>query len=321
MEPTSGGEAASVPSSGEGEVLNVAELAEAGNQPEVDEITEEEAAELDAEQSSEEKPKPKAPVKHKIKIDGEEVELSDEEMKKYASMGKAAQKRMEEAALVRKEHEKLRNDVSVFLEMLQNDPGKVLKDLGIDPEKFSEDYLNKKLEEESKSPEQKEKEKLQKELEEYQKKLKDIEDEKKSSEEKRLTDEAAMKLERDISEAIDSGEMPKHPVMIRKVADLLYLASVQKVDLEAKDVIPIAKKQIIEEFRSLTGVMPEELLEEILGDDKVKSLRRRYLKKLKATPVTPSSVKSTGQDVQRKDDKPKDPINAKDFFSKLGSGF
>lgn len=287
-------------------------------------ITPEEEAELalsEGEEKTEEgkEEKQAEPVRKKLKIDGEEVELTEEEWNKYASLGKAAQKRMQEAAEVRKQHEKLQQDVNTLLSVLQSDPARVLNDLGVNPEEFANSVINKKLEEEAKSPEQKEKEEMLQKLQDAEKKLKDAEEQRKKEEQERLTQEAASKIEKDISDAIESSNMPKHPYFVRKVADLLLLATSQGIDVEANDVIPIAKKQITDEFRSLTGVMPEELLEEILGNDKVASLRRRYLKKLKQTPATTvKNIKSTGTEA-KKEDGEKKYIKSKDFFKNLGT--
>lgn len=286
---------------------------------ELDAITPEEEAELaanPAEQLAKDVEKAK---KTKLKVDGEEIELTEDEVKKYASMGKAAQKRMQEAAEIRKQHEKLQKDVGVLLDVLQKNPAKVLNDLGIDARKFAEELINQQLEEEAKTPEQKEKEELLRKLQEAEDKVKRTEDERKKQEQDRLTNEAASKIEKEISDAITSNDMPKHPYFIRKVADLLILATSQKIDVDAKDVIPIAKKQIIEEFRSLTGVMPEELLEEILGNDKVASLRRRYIQKMKKTPPPVKTIGQTGSDAKKEETAESKQVKARDFFSKLGT--
>ncbi len=289
-------------------------------------LTPEEEAELAAEESKntesekegEESTESEASSKFKVKIDGKEVELTEDELKQYASLGKAAQTRMQEAAEVRKQHEKLQNDVNTLMEILQSDPARILNDLGVDPHKFAEEMINKKIEEEAKSPEQKEKEKLMKDLEDAQSKIKEAEEQRKKEEQERLTTEAASKIEKEINDAIEANDAPKDPAFIRKVADLLLIATSQNIDIDVKDVIPIAKKQFVEQYRALAKILPEETLEEILGDEKVSSLRKRYLKKLKKTPPTVKDIKSTGTE-KRETEEEKTPIKSKDFFSKLGT--
>lgn len=302
----------SVPSSSAPEAV-VEQVSEVSSE----EITPEEQAELDSDAASEEKPALQA--KTKVKVDGKEVELTEEELKKYASLGKASQKRMEEAAKIRKEHERLQADVTSMIETLQKNPEEVLKHFGIDIDKFAEDRINKKLEDAAKSPEQKEKEELLKKLEEYEKKTKEAEEKAKVEAQERLNNEIASKIEQDINKAFEVSDLPKSPYAIRKIADLLSIAAAQKIDLEASDVIPIVKKQMVEDFKNLSGILPEEMLEEILGNEKVSSLRKRYLKKLKTVPSTPKDIKPTGQDVKASKSEEKKSVSAKDFFKKMGS--
>lgn len=71
---------------------------------EVDTDTEAPEVDTEATQSDENQaPSPFAGGKEKFKIDGEEVELSWEETKKYAQLGKVGYKRMQEAAAVKKQ--------------------------------------------------------------------------------------------------------------------------------------------------------------------------------------------------------------------------
>jgi hypothetical protein len=266
------------------------------------------------------------PQMFRVKIDGKEVDLTETELKKYASLGKSAQKRMEEAAIIRKENEAIKKDIETFFNMLRNDPLSILSDesLGLNKQKIAEMIMNEEIERAKKSPEQLEKEKLQKELEAAQRKIKEAEEGKKREEWERLQNEAAASIERDIMEALDTKELPKSPYVINRMINMLHLAAQNRINLSAKDVLPIVKKQIMDDFKGLSGLLPEEQLEAILGDDKVKALRRRYLQKVKAQQAQTASVKdvkSTGGDVksQTSDKKGKQPLNARDFFKKIGS--
>lgn len=264
----------------------------------------------------------------KVKIDGQEVELSETELKKYASLGKSAQKRFEEAAVIRKENEAIKKDIQTFFEMLKNDPLSILGDesLSLDKRKIAEMIMNEEIEKSKKSPEQVEKESLQKQLEAAQKKIKEAEDGKKREEWERLQNEAATSIERDIMDALDTKELPKSPYVINRMVSMLHIAAQNKINLSAKDVLPIVKKQIMDDFKGLSGLLPEDQLEAILGEDKVKALRKRYLQKVKSSQqVTTSAkdVKSTGGDVQSAKsanrDGAKKAVNARDFFKKIGS--
>ena len=260
-----------------------------------------------------------AEPKHKIKIDGEEVELTESEMKRYASMGKAAQKRMQEAAQIRKEHEKLQSDVQELLGALKGSTANVLRELGIDPMKLAEEIMSQKLEEEAKTPEQKEKEALLKKLEEFEKKAKEQEENERKAKEALEFDKIAREIDMDINTAFEKADIPKDPVFVKRVAALMGVATMQGIDLKASDVIPLAKKQAIEELRGLAGIVSDELLEEIITTDRVKAMRKKVLNNLKKPPEGLESVKSVGSEAVKPEQKEKKYIKSKDFFKKLGS--
>lgn len=289
------------------------------------EATEEELAELDSEETQESRPaKTAAPSKtHKVKIDGQEVELTEDELRKYASLGKSAYKRMEEAATVRKENEALKRDINKFFEVIKNDPLSILKDeaLGLDVKKLAEMIMNEEIERAKKTPEQIRIEQLEKELAAKVTREKEAEEARKKLEWEKLQNDAAASIERDIMEALDSKELPKSPYVMNRMVNMLYLAAQNNIDLSAKEVLPIVKKQIMDDFKGLTGLLPEEQLEALLGDDKISSLRKRYLKKVKQVGGV-NNIKSVGGDVKSsadKDAKPKEKIAAKDFFKRLGT--
>ncbi len=257
--------------------------------------------------------------KFKLKIDGEDVELTENEMKRYASMGKAAQKRMQEAAEIRKQHESLQRDVETFIDILKKEPERVLKDLGIDPDVFAEQQINKKLEQAAKSPEQIEKERILKELEDAHKKLKEVEESKKKEEQQRYEAEYAKEIEKDLTSAFENSKIPKDPLFVRRVADLLFLGATQGVELKASDVLPLAQKQAFSEFKGLVGVLSDEMLEEVLGNERISNLRKRYIKNIKPTPESLSSVKETATQALENTDKNVKKVKSSEFFKKIGS--
>lgn len=292
--------------------------------PSDESITPEEAAELESsgkeEQKQDVKEKSDTSVgKRKIKVDGQELELTQEEIDKYASLGKAAHKRMQEAAEVNKKFEKLEQNVDVFLEMLKSNPERVLADMGHDVKALAEAIMNKEVEEAAKTPEQKEKEELLRKLEEAENKNKEAESEKKRIASEKMNNEIASQIEKDINDAIESNKAPKDPEFVRKVADLLLLATAKGIDVSAADVIPLAVKHRTEHFKATIPTLSDEELENMLGKDRISALRRRYLQKLKQPTITAKDVKSTGLEEKNKKNEEKQKISSKDFFNKLGS--
>ena len=264
---------------------------------------------------------PAKPTSEKIKVDGVDVEMSPEELRKYASLGKAGQKRMEEAAIIRKENETMKRDVNAFFEMLKNDPMAILNDpnVGVDLKKLAEQVLNAEVEKAKKSPAQLEKEGLQKQLEDAHKKIKAAEDGRKREEMENLQNQEAQQIEKDINEAIESAEIPKSDYIVRKMADLMLLAAQQNIDLSAKDVAPLAKKQMMADLKAMTGILPEDVLEELLGNDKVAKLRKRYIDKVKAVKNSAGVKQTVAGAKPAEKTQQKQKVAARDFFKKLGS--
>jgi len=214
----------------------------------------------------------------------------------------------------------MRGDIEELLFTLKNDPLKILQDpaIGHDVKKLALQVLEQEDAEAAKSPEQKEKERLQKELEAVQKKLKETEDQKKQEEFQRLQQQAEREIETDIISAIEKSDLPKTEIAVKRMAEAMLIAMQNGIEVSAYDVVPIVKKQLMKDLRQLAGILPEDMLEEILGNDKVAALRKRHLKKLKEKQqVSSNDIKQTT--AQKTEQKELSKLKAKDFFKKLGS--
>ena len=78
--------------------------------------------------------------KMKLKVDGVESEYGEDEVIRYAQQGKAANKRFEEAATMRREAEQMVN-------LIKRDPRAVLEDprIGLNFRQIAEEYLADQL--------------------------------------------------------------------------------------------------------------------------------------------------------------------------------
>lgn len=296
-----------------------------------DEALPEEIAELEAEAAAQAAPVTKAEQKAaikklKLKLDGKEedfeIDLNDEkELIKQFQLAKMGQRKMQEAAELRKQTESMRGDIEELLYTLKNDPLKILQDpaIGHDVKRLALQVLEQEEQEASKSPEQKDKERLQQELEAAQKKLKEAEEKRQQEEFTRLQQQAEREIETDIMSAIQKSDLPKTEIAVKRMAEAMLVAMQHNIDVSAYDVVPIVRKQLLKDLRQLAGILPEEMLEEILGEDKVSSLRKRYLKKAKEKQqVNSSAIKPTTAQ-SPVDRSAADKLKARDFFKKLGS--
>jgi len=218
---------------------------------------------------------------YKIKVDGEELELSREEMIRYAQQGRAGQKRMAEAAQIKKEAIDL-------IDMLRSDPESILSDpaiLGSKDEviKFAQKILANQMEEEMKSPEMREKEQLQKEVEALRKQMKDEAESKSKAEYERLVAQEEEKLQNEINDAIDSSGLPASPFVLKRISDVLIMAAENNKQISPKQAMNIVKKEMQKDIQEYLKLSPDEALEELMGGDRIKSLRKKQLSKAKAT--------------------------------------
>ena len=76
----------------------------------------------------------------KVMVDGQEVEVDEKELLRGYAHNKAASKRMEEAAMSRKEAEQV-------LKLFKQNPKEAFKLLGHDARKFAENIINEELQE------------------------------------------------------------------------------------------------------------------------------------------------------------------------------
>ena len=269
--------------------------------------------------TTEEKQEAVAELKKRMKfrVNGREVEkeidLNDEEtLHELLQKGFAADERFQSASALEK---KMRE----FASLLQQDPIEALIAAGHDPDKLTESYMKKRVEELAKSPEQLKLEQLQKEIEKERKMREQLEEEKLTAEQARVEAEYSRQLDEEISDALSHSELPKSPYVVKRIAENLMLGLEQGMDdITVQDVLPIVEKQIKEEIRQMFEAMPEDVIEKTLGDGVSSKLRKRRIEKAKQTktPDTASSVKQTGTSEMNKS-KPKEepkPLKAKDFF-------
>lgn len=230
--------------------------------------------------------------KYTIKVDGQVLELSKEEMVKYAQLGKAGQARMEEAARIKQEAQQL-------VDMLRKDPAAVLADpfiLGSEDKviELAQKILSKKLEDEQKSPEAKEKERLERELEDLRRKVKEDEEKRQADEYERMIQQQEAQLEEQITEALDSSGLPKSPFVLKRLADVMLAAAENDKDISPKQALNIVKREMQKDVREYIEALQEDALEEFISAEKVKKLRQRQLAKLKqeqASAPKPAEVK------------------------------
>jgi len=209
-----------------------------------------------------------------IKVNGEEMEVSESELIKGYSTNKASQAKFAEASTMRKEAETL-------LTMLRDDPTVVLERLGFDVSALAQDYLGQKLELDNMSEEQRE-------LYDTKRKLAGIETQNKQRYEKELeeqTETARVDYLARIESALTVNELPTNDFTTKRMA--YYLKEVLTSDdksvraLSDADIVELVEEDYIAELKTFN---PDKI-EAMLGKDVANKIRKNDIKKVRSARI------------------------------------
>ena len=232
--------------------------------------------------------------KFKVKVDGSELEVDENELLRGYSHQKAANKILQEGKAARKQAEEFLN--------LMKDPEQfyeVAKKLGHDPRSLSEKYLVQQLEEEMLDP-------REKELRDARKKLKSIEDmerQQKEMVEKQRLEEMKQKYVKDYEEkfvgALKESGLPPTKAMIGEMAKYISRSAKIGFKMEPSEAAQLVKEDIQKAQMSLIGNADGETLLKLLGDDVAAKILQARGSKVKSTGFNTPSVQGERREVQQ----------------------
>lgn len=214
--------------------------------------------------------------KHKLKVDGEEIEVDEEELKRGYSHQRAANKILQEGKLARKQAEE-------FISMMK-DPEKfydTAKKLGHDPRLLSEKYLASQLEDELMDP-------RDKELRDAKTKLKQIEDMErmqKEQVEKQRNEALKAKFAKDYSDqfvaALQESGLPPTKPMVAEMAKYIARSAEIGFKMTAAEAAQLVKEDVQQSYQRLVGGLEGDTLLKLLGEDVANKLRKADTSRLK----------------------------------------
>lgn len=252
--------------------------------------------------------------KLKLKVDGKEIEESldfdnDEELIRNLQLAKMGQKRAQEKADLEKQ-------VKAFFEAFDKDPFQAMKDLGKDPNKVIDDYINQQMEQAKKTPEQIAKEQLEQELQQLKSEREREKQDIQAKELERLQQAAFTQYDLEMEQALTKSELPKTPYTVKKMADYMLVALQAGYDVKPADVIDIVREEMNSDMKEMFASLPEDKIEALLGEQVLNKLRKRRVakaqeaQKLVGKPNIPETGK-TGKSESKKDG---DKKTFKEFF-------
>ena len=242
----------------------------------------------------------------KLKVDGKEevMDLPFEVDEKQAEWlankiqpTRAAQKRFQEIAAERKR-------VNTALQRVQTDPADALKTLGVDPQKFAQQYMEQILKEQDMTEEEKRiaaAERRVAELEaEKQQRDAALKKEKEEAEYQAHLKESTAK----ISKALESSDLPKSAATQRKMAEYMMMNAQNGLDLPMSSIVELVKEDYLNDIKEMFGSASGEQLIKIFGEDVASKIRKTDLERLKTAPTAvakPEELNKSSEQVEEDD--------------------
>lgn len=268
-----------------------------------------------------EPPKPER-RKYKLKVDGAEVEeeLTDDEISVRLQKGRAADKRMQEAAEYRKQYEK-------FVESVKKDPVAALKDprFGIDVRKQIEDQLIAEWESQQKlsglSPQEREAVQRAETAERERDELRAEKQREQETIQQRQRAELETKvqgdLEREFMDALDKSGLPKNRQTLAIMAEIAALNLDHGIELTRDQLVSETNSRLQGMHKQVMGGLQGEALVKYLGDDVVREIVRYSVSKVRGQPQSAktfeppatSNVQQVFSDEPAKDKTKRDQAN------------
>lgn len=228
--------------------------------------------------------------KFELKVDGETLTLSRDEMVKYAQLGKAGQKRMQEAVEFQKQ---TKTNWENLQKALKENPESILEDENIGHNKIelAKKWLSEKIEQDAKSPEQLKLEAAMKRSEDLEKQLKarDLKEQeliKKQQEEQSEKElEYNMKaLETEMLSSFKKYQLPNSSAMVDRMTGIMEVAERNGLQVSVDDVAKIVRDEIKKDFQELAAMLPDEDFESFMGENVTKRVKENTLKRAKSSP-------------------------------------
>lgn len=231
--------------------------------------------------------------KYKVKIDGQEQDVDEDELVQNYQLRKVSDQKLQEGVKARKQAEAL-------LHLLKTDPKRVLTDprIGIDVKKFAEDIIYQTLEDEMMSPEQRELREYKKKVQEYEARQQQEEQERTQREQQELHNQRKDAYVTDIRESLSASGLPINDYTVSRVVSAMTNAiKAGFTEVSAKDVIELVHADFVRDTKALYGSSSEETLMKLLGDDVAKKIRNYDVEKYKKANSIPKTynVKGNGQ--------------------------
>lgn len=261
--------------------------------------------------------------KLKLKLDGQDAEMTLEEVLKNTALNKVITKRGQEASETKKQAQQQLDALAHFLTYARENKGalwELAEKLGHNPDEIAEERVWQKLQYEKMSPAEKEAHELKQKYSALQKQLEEAQMKEKSEQEIVAQKQAEEEVQTDVEEVLKLLNKKPTPRLVARIAEVLH-SSISSLGKKPSyrivaDKIRASLHQDLTEYLSAqdiaalveAGEIPEKFLSQ-LSQYQV----RKASKKLPGS--TPSTKAASKEPASKKPEK----IGINEFFKKLGS--
>lgn len=246
----------------------------------------------------------------KLKVDGQDLELSESEVIALAQQGRSASKRFQEAAATKREAEQIVN-------YLKSNPKEAFKKLGIDVRKFSEDTLMELIQHDKMTPEQKEAHQAKLDLKKYRDQESAAKEKAKKDQDSALEQQHMKTFDETFTQALSEKGLPKTPFTIVRMAQLTIAANKKGLNMPASELAKIVREDYQRDQSAL--------LEGLEGDDLLSFLGKEALKRISKAQLSKYKAKGAVPAVRQAQSKPSEngekPVSTWKQFTKRNRGF
>lgn len=260
-------------------------------------------------------PTPPIPQKFKVPVDGSEVEVDLDELKRGYSHARAANQRMQEAAKIRKAEEQRRQRA------LQGDFGWV-DELGITKDQvlgWAEKEFLKKIEFEQLPPHEQQLRKERQQREELEQQLREMSNRERQAVEAQILERASAEVDEEISKVLQSYQGKKTPRLIRRIAEAMY-ANLEKTgaSLPSTKALEIAQKSLREDLNEFLSVSSPEDLVKSMSKEQLAALRKYFVEEARSQAPFARSSSASQEPAPTRGRK---RMNTDDYFKTLEKKF
>jgi hypothetical protein len=208
---------------------------------------------------------------YKVTVDGQDMEVDEDELRRGYAHNKAASKRMEEASMTRKEAEQV-------LRIFKENPREAFKMLGSDARKFAEQVINDELSEALLSPQERELRDYKSKVDKYESESRNAKEQYEREQLEASISQQAEAIQADIIGTLESAGLPKTERTVGRIVYYLQAALQAGFNVQPKDVIDQVRADYKADLNSMLGGLPEDALEAFLGADVVKRIAKSTVK-------------------------------------------